>query len=348
MHMNPQEQLCPKCQASGKDGWIHIHSRKEKRYRCKACGKTFSERLGTAYYGIKKETVLFTIVVTLLAYGCPAQAIVEAYGLDRRTVRRWYHQAGAHSQQVHAGTVWQRQWDLIHVQADEIKVRVQGGVMWITLAIMVSTRLWLGAAVDTTRSKAMIVECLRQVARCALCRPLLLAVDGLNMYQAAIEKAFRNRHPVGKGGRMKYVAWGNVLLTQVVKARGNQRGQIEHVVTIGTVEETTLLRQRSHGGFMINTAFIERFNATVRQRLACLVRRSRAPVKQPVGLENGIFLMGCVYNFCTYHRSLAAALYFTPRRRHWIRRTPAMAAGLTDHRWTVQELLQFNVLRDTA
>jgi transposase-like protein len=234
--MNPQEQLCPKCGASGKAGWIHIHSQKEKRYRCKACGKTFSERLGTAYYGIKKEAALFTVVVTLLAYGCPPQAIVEAYGLDQRTVRRWYGQAGEHSQQVHARTVWQTKWDLVHVQADEIKVRVQGGVMWITLAIMVSTRLWIGAAVDRTRSKAMIVECLQQVAGCALCRPLLLAVDGLNMYQKAIAKAFRSRHPVGKRGCMKYVEWGNVRLTQVVKARGNvDHGFCQELDLVGEV-----------------------------------------------------------------------------------------------------------------
>ena len=346
--MNPHAQLCPKCKADGKDGKVQVHSQKARRYRCKVCGKTFSERYGTAYYGLKKDEALFTVVVTLLAYGCPPQAIVEAYGLDPRTVRRWYHRAGQHSHGVHAMTVWRHQWDLIHVQADEIKVRVQGGVMWLTLALMVSTRLWLGAAVDTVRSKGMIVECLQQVARCALCRPLLLAVDGLNMYQTAIEKAFRARHPVGKGGRMKYVGWGNVRLTQVVKARGNQRGNIEPVVTIGTQEETAHLRQRSGGGRKINTAFIERFNATVRQRLACLTRRSRAALKQRAGLENGIFLMGCVYNFCTYHRSLAVALYLTPRRRHWVRRTPAMAAGLTDHRWSLREVLEFKVIPGTA
>lgn len=343
--MNPQEQLCPKCGASGKDGLIHIHSQKEKRYRCVECHKTFSERCATAYYGIKKEEVLFTIVITLLAYGCPTQAIVEAYGLDQRTVRRWYHKAGQHSQQVHEQTVGRSQWDLVHVQADEIKVRVQGGIMWMTLALMVSTRLWLAGAVDTVRSKHMIVECLRQVAQCALCRPLLLAVDGMNMYQTAIKKAFRSKHPVGKGGRMKFVEWGNIILTQVVKMRGNQWGNVETVVTLGTDEQAAQLRQRSKGGWRINTAFIERFNATVRQHLACLTRRSRATAKKQQTLISGMYLMGCVYNFCTNHRSLAEALYFTPRRRHWIQRTPAMAAGLTDHRWTVGELLKFKVQR---
>ena len=58
--MNPQEQLCPKCGTSGKDGLIAIHSQKEKRYRCKACQKTFSDRLGTAYYGLKKDIHLYT------------------------------------------------------------------------------------------------------------------------------------------------------------------------------------------------------------------------------------------------------------------------------------------------
>lgn len=340
--MTPQEQLCPNCHASGKNGLITIHSRKEKRYRCKACCRTFSERHGTAYYRLKKDEALFTIVITLLAYGCPPRAVGAAYELDPRTVRNWAHRAGQHCQRVHERTIWQRKWDLIHVQADEIKVRVQGGVMWMTLAIMVSTRLWLGGAIDQTRSKAMIVDCLQQVARCALCRPMLLAVDGLNMYQTAIRKAFRSRHPVGKGGRLKYVEWHNVILTQVVKARGNQRGNIEHVVTIGTVEQATALRQRSDGGQQINSAFIERFNATFRQRFAHLARRTRASVRRQQTLQNGMFLTGCVYNFCTCHASLAEALYLTPSRKRWVRRTPAMAAQITDHCWSLEELLKFN------
>jgi transposase-like protein len=322
---------------------IYIHSQKEKRYRCKGCGKTFSERKGSAYFGLKKEEGLFTVVVTLLAYGCPTQAIVEAYGLDRRTVRRWYHKAGRHSLGVHEGTVWQRKWDLVHVQADEIKVRVQGGVMWMALAIMVSTRLWLGGSVDVKRSKAMIVACLQQVARCALCRPLLLAVDGFNMYQTAIRKAFRSSHPIGKKGRMKAVFWDNIILTQVVKARGNRPGNIDKVVTIGRLSQVYDLLERSMGGMRINSSFIERFNGTVRQRLACLVRRTRASARQQTTLHDGMFLMGCVYNFCTYHRSLAQPIHLSPRRVHWVKKTPAMAAGLATHRWTVEQLLRFKV-----
>ena len=94
---------------------------------------------------------------------------------------------------------------------------------------------------------------------------------------------------------------------------------------------------------MINSAFIERFNATVRQRLACLSRRSRAPAKRKQTLVSGMYLMGCVYNFCSYHRSLAERLLLPRGLCRWIKRTPAMAADLTDHRWTLEELLKFKI-----
>ena len=346
--MSPQTQLCPHCEASGKDGQITIHSQKEQRYRCKGCGRTFSERSGTAYQGLKTEEARVTTVLTLLAYGCPPQAIVAAYGVDRRTVRAWFQKAGQHSRAVHEQTIGKQKWDLMHVQVDEIKARIQGGVLWVTLALMVSTRLWLGVSTDRLRSKDMIVACLQQVARCALCRPLLIAVDGLNMYQTALKKVFRTQHPVGKQGRLKWVEWRTLILTQVIKARGNQRGNIELVVAQGTAQAAERLRTLSRGGHQINSAFIERFNATVRQRLACLTRRTRHSLKHQSAVESHLFLMGCVYNFCTPHRSLAQVLYLSPLRRRWFKRTPAMAAGLTDHCWTLEELLKFKVRRSAA
>ena len=81
---------------------------------------------------------------------------------------------------------------------------------------------------------------------------------------------------------------------------------------------------------MINTAYIERLNATFRERLASLTRRGRALARRTLTLQHGMYLIGTVYNFCTPHASLAHASGGT---------TPAMAAGITDHCWTVQELL---------
>ena len=190
--MNPLVQVCPYCGAEGKQGQIRIHSRGQARYGCKGCERTFSASKQTALYQLKKPE-LFTIVVTLLAYGCPVQAIIASYGLSAKTVRAWHKRAGEHCQGVHEQTVLRQQWDLQHIQADELKVNTQRGVWWIALVMMVSTRLWLGGAVRATRSKELVETCLGYAARCALCRPLLLAVDGLNLYVNAAAKVFRSR-----------------------------------------------------------------------------------------------------------------------------------------------------------
>src|SRR6266496_5863811 len=79
---------------------LMLHRRKRQRYRCKTYGKTFSARRGTMLEGLRKPTELIVIVVTLLAYGCPIQAIVKAYGLDERTVASWRDRAGVQCQRV--------------------------------------------------------------------------------------------------------------------------------------------------------------------------------------------------------------------------------------------------------
>ena len=80
--MEPSEQLCPNlaCCARGQIGLgnIAIHDRKRQRYRCKICKHTFSARRGTMLEGLRKPSELIVIVVTLLAFGCPVQAIVQA------------------------------------------------------------------------------------------------------------------------------------------------------------------------------------------------------------------------------------------------------------------------------
>jgi hypothetical protein len=111
----------------------------------------------------------------------------------------------------------------------------------------------------------------------------------------------------------------------------------------GTTHQVAALLQASQGGGKINTAFIERLNATFRQRLACLARRSRHLARQPETLQAGMFIVGCIYNFCTYHDSLRVTFYLAKGGQRWLQRTPAIAAGLTDHRWTREELFNFKV-----
>ena len=103
--MNPQERFChnERCWAYGRvgEGHIVIHSQKEQHYRCKRCGQTFSATKGTSLYRMHKPHELVAIVVSLLAYGCPVQAIVVAFALDGRTIHRWQKESGRQCQRVH-------------------------------------------------------------------------------------------------------------------------------------------------------------------------------------------------------------------------------------------------------
>ena len=111
-------------------------------------------------------------VWTLLAFGCPIPAIVKAFGFDERTIKQWWLRAGEHCQAIHATIVGQSQLELAHVQADEIKVKTQGGSVWMAFAMMVSSRLWLGGAVSQHRDKQLIQRVANEIRQIALCRPL--------------------------------------------------------------------------------------------------------------------------------------------------------------------------------
>src|SRR5207302_9103763 len=196
--MDASKQFCPNeaCSARGQkeQGNIIIHDRKRQRYRCKACKHTFSARRGTMFEGLRKPTDLIVIVVTLLTYGCPVQAIVHAFGLDERTVADWRDRAGKQCEQVHQALVEQGQLDLVHVQADEIRVKGRKMIAWMGLAMMVSTRLWLGGVVSLTRDKNLADRLLQQVRACsqAACA-LLICTDGWAAYPGSIKRAFREK-----------------------------------------------------------------------------------------------------------------------------------------------------------
>lgn len=346
--MNPQEQFCPNllCSARGKIGEknIVIHSRKERRYKCKQCQKTFSETQGTALYGVKKCSEMFVIVITLLANGCPLQAIVVAFGMDERTVRNWLKRSGEHCQKVHRHYMEMHTIELGQIQADEIKAKTQRKPVWIALAMQVSHRLWLGGAVSYGRSTALLKSLADQIRAWALCRPMLLAVDGLKAYVKVFQAAFRTPFKEHRGrGRPKLISWPDIAIVQVIKQRSQDSFSITRNIVQGSADLVARLLRTSQNGGMINTAYIERLNATFRQRLAPLARRSRALARTPQTLTWGMYLVGCVYNFCTDHKSLRLPIYLPRDRIHWVSRTPALAAGLTDHRWSVLELLSLKV-----
>src|SRR5437660_11874750 len=224
----PSEQVWPNpaCCARGqiRQGNIRVHDRKRQRYRCKRCKQTFSARRGTMFEGLRTAPELIVIVVTLLAFGCPVQAIVQAYGLDERTVASWRDRAGQQCQRVHQAVVEQGGLDLVHVQADEIRVKARGMVAWMALAIMVPTRLWLGGVVSRTRDSSLADRLLQQVRACsqAACA-LLVCTDGWAAYPNSIKRAFRDKvkRTVGRG-RPSLQVWSGLHIGTVIKQTVNK------------------------------------------------------------------------------------------------------------------------------
>lgn len=346
--MNAHEQFCPNpaCPARGRyaAGNLKIHCRQRRRYKCTRCGRTFSERHGTMFAGLHSDPRLVRWVVILLAYGCPIQAIVRAFGLDERTVAAWRDRAGAHCQQVHQALVVQGTLDLEHVQVDEIRVKACRAVAWLASALMVRTRLWLGGVVGLQRESRLARELLRQVRACAgSATALLVCVDGWCAYPQAIRQAFREKLPrAGRTGRCRLQVWPGLAIARVVK---QVRGQwvLKRELVCGTPEQVGRQLFVSQGGVHINTAFIERLNATFRERLAVLTRRCRHAAHRREALQAGMYLIGTVYNFCTAHHALRLPNFDDPARPRWHERTPAMASGLADRVWTVAELLRFKI-----
>ena len=128
--MDPHTRWCHnrRCRAYGRtgEGHIVIHSRKERRYQWKRCRRTFSARRDTALYRMHKPEWVVLAVATLLAYGCPVQAIVAAFDLDERTVARWQREAGLQCKRLHEHLVEAGRVQLLEVKADEIRVKALG------------------------------------------------------------------------------------------------------------------------------------------------------------------------------------------------------------------------------
>jgi transposase-like protein len=296
--MDPTTVFCPKGHGPARgqtgQGNIGIHAQKEQRFLCHACHTPCSARKGTVFSRLRTSAETVVLVVTVLAHGCPLHAIGAAFGFDERTVADWWTRSGRQGQAVHEYLV-EHPRDLGQVQADELRVKKQGGIVWMALALMVTTRLWLGGEVREQRDLPLIRRLLERGRGGAARRPLLVCTDGVVSYIRAIRETFRDPVQTGRGGRPRLRPWRHVLLAQVVKRYERRRVvDTERRIVDGTPARVETLRRRSQVGGVINTAYIERLNATFREHLAPLARRCRALARHTVTLHEGMFVVGTV------------------------------------------------------
>src|SRR5881227_2266208 len=261
-----------------------------------------------------------------------SQAIVKAFGLDEPTVAAWRDRAGVQCQRVQEAVVQSGTLSLTHVQADEIRVKTRAGIMWMGLAWLIESRLCIAGVVQKSRHRSLADRLLHQVRACAhSASQVLVCVDGWAAYPKAIVRAFRDKvKPTTGKGRCCLQVWPSLLIGQVIKKQRQHRTvEVKRRLFRGEESAALACLHDSGGGKQINTSFIERFNGTMRERLAALTRRCRHASQRLEAVQWGMYLIGCTYNLCWVHKQLG--------------RTPAMAAGLTDHAWRVKEVLCYKV-----
>jgi hypothetical protein len=139
-----------------------------------------------------------------------------------------------------------------------------------------------------------------------------------------------------------------LLYAQVVKAYRRRRlVDVTYRVVFGTMDQITQVLAAY--GWQINTAFVERLNLDIRQRVAAVGRRVNTLCQGADGIQHQLAVFHVYHNFVLPHASLRQPLLVPePAKglgsaKRWRPCTPAMAAGLTDHVWTLQEVLMFRV-----
>ncbi len=114
-------------------------------------------------------------------------------------------------------------------------------------------------------------------------------------------------------------------------------------VVFGDESKIKEMLKRSPVSCCINTTFVERNNLTMRERNRRLTRKTMGFSKEKVPLVESLNLYSAIYHFVKPNGGLKIELDVIEGNRRWIYRTPMMAAGITDHIWTVEELLTFRV-----
>src|SRR5215472_10108111 len=340
-----------------------------RQCHCTACQGYFPEHHGTLVHGKRVSVDLIVHVIGCLAEGLGIRGTARVFEVDPNTVLHWLVEA---AEQLRAfAQYFLHDLHLTQVQLDELyavlsalkdnTINEEGAIerlsrspQWVWAAIDPESKLLLTLDVGE-RSVAMAQRVVHQVAQVLApdCAPLFLT-DGFREYLTALLTHYgqwvqpSRRQDKGPAPKPRWMPVPQLLYAQVVKTvRRRRLVAVQHRVVFGSLE--AINHVLAPLGWQINTAFVERINLTIRQHVAAVGRRVSTLCKHEAGLRQQVALFHCYYNFCLSHASVRQPLPQPERTNgtgaatQWRPCTPAMAAGLTDHVWTLREVLRFRV-----
>jgi IS1 family transposase len=375
--VDTSQHFCPHT-ACDYRGWRGLHNLRAnghpsggpwRQFQCTACEGYFPEHHGTIFHGKQAAVELIVHVLACLAEGLGIRATARVFEVEANTVLHWlveaaeqltafsaYFLCDLHVKQLQLDELYAVLRDLKAgvLSEDEAIKRLERSPYWVWTAMDPDSKLLLVIAVGS-RTLAVAQRVVHQVTEVLApgCVPLCLT-DGLQDYTTALLTHFgqwmqpARRRDKGPLPKPRWVPVPALLYAQVVKSYRRRRiVGVTYRVVFGTLERVQQVL--SACGRKINTAFVERLNLDIRQRVAAVGRRVNTLCQGEDGLRQQLAVYHVYYNFCLPHTSLRQPLLVpeptngSGSTKRWRPCTPAMAAGLTDHVWSLKEVLCYRV-----
>jgi IS1 family transposase/transposase-like protein len=340
-----------------------------RQLHCTACDGYFPEHHGTIFHGKQAAVELIVHVLACLAEGLGIRATARVFEVDPNTVLHWlveaaeqlkafsaYFLCNVHVNQLQLDELYAVLRGVINgeISEDNAIKRLERSRHWVWTVIDPESKLLLATEIGP-RTLAMAQRVVHQVVQVLApgCVPLCLT-DGLKEYGTALLRHFgswsqpERRQATGPRPKPRWMPLPQLLYAQVVKSYRRRRlVRVKHRVVFGTIDRVTQVLSACGG--QINTAFVERLNLDLRQRVAAVSRRANTLCKGEDSLGQHLVLFQSYHNFCLPHASIRLPLAApestkgSGSAKRWQPCTPAMAAGLTDHVWTLKEVLLYRV-----
>jgi len=340
-----------------------------RQFHCLGCDGYFLETHGPIFHGRQAAVELIVRVLACVAEGLGIRATARVFEVDPNPVLRWLVEAADQLQafscyflcEVHVQQLQLDAWYAVlrEVQSgarseEEASKRLERSPYWVWTAMDPESK-WLLVMAVGERTLAMTQGVVHQLVQVLApdCAPLFLT-DGFKEYATALLTHYGQwvhlprRQAQGPMPKPRWMPLPGLLYAQVVKpVRRRRLVDVKHRVVFGTL--VAVEQVLAPLGWHINTAFVERVNLSIRQHVAAVGRRVTTLCKGEDGLRQQLALYQVYYNFCLPHASVRRPLpqpkptHGSGSAKRWRPCTPAMAAGLTDHVWTLREVLLFRV-----
>ena len=296
-------------------------------FKCQTCQKAFTSRKGTPLYYLKTSVDTVELVLWFLAEGVDRSVLIRYTGHPDSTLARWLTRMGIHSQMLHNHYFHDLTFALI--QMDELYAKVRSSIKarWLWLAIDPVSKtlpsLHLGSRQADSAYTLLHDLHLRLAHGCVPA----FTTDGLRTYFYAITAHFGHWFRPDRARTDHWKPHDDLVHGQLIKRKHNRK--LTFTVTRMTIgKRAKLFDVLQTNGFnpTIQTAFIERVNLSIRQGISLLTRRTWSSARNEHYLLMHTEWWRAYYHFVRPHESLKG-------------QTPVMSLGLTDHIWTVRDIL---------